>query len=63
LASGGSPLIISRTKPAGNQGQSRNATRIDVNERLRNRGKAISNEKKKDALGSLSASLHSNIGR
>jgi hypothetical protein len=41
--------ILFRTMPAGNQAQSRRATRIDINERLRNRSKAISNENKKDA--------------
>jgi hypothetical protein len=37
--------------------QTRRATGIDVNERLRNRGKAISNEKKKDALRSMTSAV------
>jgi hypothetical protein len=47
--------------PGGNQGQSRVAMWIAENERLRNRGKAVPNEKKKDALPSLSASLRSTL--
>jgi hypothetical protein len=53
------PQTISRTTLSGNQGQSRTTTRIDVNERLRNPGEAISIEMKKDARCVLSGSLQS----
>src|SRR5215467_5008326 len=61
LAFGRSPRIICRTVLTRNQGQSLRAARIDVNGRLWSRGKAISNEKKNDALRSLRASPPSKL--